>query len=203
MPTWLSILLLVLGIVALAFIASGVLPRYRKARGRLRRVNEFLTNYGAFSQGDQAKGPWLAARSAQMQRDAESVGQGVGYVAPPPMFGGGYLPHPMFADLFNRQSFTDDVTPEVRVQVLLTTLHDLQTREDQRRSELLNPLQWVRLAFERIVGFPRYLLRVAGFSEKVTESRRARIFTLIWAAAVGLAGIGSFVVAIIRLAHGS
>jgi hypothetical protein len=201
MPAWLSIPLFVVAVFVLAFVLSGVLSRYRLAHKRRERAQAFLTNYLAYNRGEAGLEAWLIARSSEMQRDAQSVGLGVTYIAPPPMLGGGYQPHPMFADLFNHQAYSESVTPAYRAQVLVTAIHDLANRENESWRDLLNPLTWLRLMFERVIGFPRYLLHVAGFSERVTESSSTRVVTVVWSLVVGAAGIGSFVVAVIALAR--
>lgn len=204
MALWLKILVLVLGVLALAFLISGVVPRYVLTRRRLARTEEFLDNYNAYLGGDQAKTNWLAARSLQMQHDAEAVGLGIAYIAPPPMIGGGpYQAHGMFADIFGHQSYADAVAPAFKVQTLLQVIQQLDDRWRARRNDLLNPLRWLQLAFERIVRFPRYLLKTAGFSSRVTESGFARVVTVIWSLVVGIATIGAFVLAIIQFVRSS
>jgi hypothetical protein len=199
-PGWLAIILLVVGFALVCFLLAGVLPHFLGAKRRRARVEAFLRNFSAYLGGNQGLRGWLSAHSVEMQDDAESVGLGVTYVAPPPMFGGGrYLPHPMFGDLFNRQTYADVVSPAYKREVLLAALHEVRSREAERRRDLLNPMAWVRLAFERLVGFPRYLLRTAGFSERVVDSSAARIITVLWGLLVGAATIGSFVVAVVAL----
>jgi hypothetical protein len=39
-----------------------------------------------------------------MRRDAQAVGRGAMYVAPPPMIGGDYQRHAFFSDLFDAQT---------------------------------------------------------------------------------------------------
>jgi hypothetical protein len=200
MPEWLSLTIYCAAVLIAVFVFSGVLPRYRRTVERLRRVELFAKNYVALLNGDQLQRGWLAAREDEMQVDAQSVGLGVTYVAPPPMLGGGaYIPHGMFADLFNRQSYSDNVTDAYRLEVLAGVQYQLQRRVEQRRRELRNPLAWLRLAFERLVGFPRYLLRQAGFSARVTDSSLTRAVTVAWSLLVGAATIGAFVVGLLAL----
>lgn len=200
MPTWAQIVLYCVGVLVLLFFASNVLFRYRSAHARLNRVRRFLGTYARFVAGHSDERLWLAAHASEMQRDAQSVDQGVTYIAPPPMLGGGaYQPHPMFADLFNRQSSADNVTAQLRLEVLAAVQHELETLEGLYRLDLFNPLAWIRLLFERLARFPRYLLRTAGFSNRVTDSGFARVITAIWSLAVGAATIGAFIVGLIAL----
>lgn len=133
-----------------------------------------------------------------MQRDAMAMGHGVMYIAPPPMLGGGaYQPHQFFADLFDEQ--TNSVgNARVRLDDLATIVHETRGQAEQRRRDLLNPWAWLRLAFERVVRFPRYVLRHAGFSKKVTDSTGARIVAVAWSLLVGAATIGGFVLAALK-----
>lgn len=71
--------------------------------------------------------------------------------------------------------------------------------EARARRDLRNPWSWTRLAFERVIGFPRYVLRNAGFSQEVTGSTRVRIVTVVWSFLVGASGIGAFVLGIVQL----
>ena len=200
MPEWLSLAIYCAAVLIAVFFVSGVAPRYRRTVERLRRVELFAQNYIALLEGDRNKRGWLAARADEMQADAQSVGRGVTYVAPPPMLGGGaYTPHQMFSDLFNRQSYTDNVTDALRLEVIAGVQHQLQRRVEQRRRELRNPLAWLRIAFERLVRFPRYLLRQAGFSKRVTDSSLTRAVTVAWSLIVGAATIGAFVVGLLAL----
>jgi hypothetical protein len=57
----------------------------------------------------------------------------------------------------------------------------------------------VRLSFERIVGFPRYVLRQAGFPAKTTDSSAAKAVSVVWSVIVGLAGVGGLVVGLLAL----
>lgn len=197
---WVSIVVLVLAVLSGLFLLSSVTPRYIDVRHRRKRVEDFLARFSSYLEGDHSHEDWLIARAAEMQRDALTVRLGVTYVAPPPILGGGaFQPHQMFADLFNRQSFADCVTPAYKLEVLRTTAHELRARERRCRHDLMSPWSWVRLSFERVVGFPRYVLVQAGFSKKVTDSSLVRAVTVVWSLVVGAAGIGSFVLALIAL----
>jgi len=133
-----------------------------------------------------------------MQRDANRVGLGTTYVAPPPAIGGGsYRPHQMFMDLLGQQSYSDNVTVQVRLDTLATVEHELDAQVNQTCRHLLNPAKWIQLAFERIAGLPRYLLKTAGFSDNVTNSGFARIVTVVWGFLVGAATIASFVLLLV------
>lgn len=200
MSRWEAIVLVIIGALAASFVISGVLGRYLAVKRRRPRVQAFLENYIAYAEGDNTRLQWLLDRSVEMQQDAEAVGLGVTYVAPPPMIGGGpFQPHQMFGDLLNRQAYTDNVTQGFRLETLSKVVYELARREKAYKRDLFNPLAWLRRSFERIVGFPRYLLRIAGFSTRVTDSTGARILTVLWAIIVGAATIGSFVVGVIAL----
>ena len=75
-------------------------------------------------------------------------------------------------------------------------MHETGEQEAQRKRDLYNPWAWARLAFERLVGFPRYVLRHAGFSPGVTDSTAVRLVSVLWSLLVGAAGIGGFVLAL-------
>jgi hypothetical protein len=202
-----------------SFVISGVVPRYLSVRRRLPRVEEFERQYRAYSGArDQDYentsyhyGPpahdeksselrsWLVARRNEMQRDAQEVGKGIVYVAPPPMIGGPFRPHSYFSDLFDEQSFTDH-GPQYRLDELATIIHDTRNQARRWKRDVFNPWAWVRLAFERIVRFPYYVLRRSGFSDKAVASTGARIVTAVWSVLVGAATIAGFVV---TLLHGS
>lgn len=214
-----AIIYLVALLVA-AFIVSGVVPRYLEVRRRLPRVEEFDRKYRAYLDGrerdyegfysDHGGSPphgdesaklraWLTPRRAEMQRDAAKVRKGVVYVAPPPAIGGGnYMPHYMFRDLYDTQSFTEYAPANLRTDELVTIIHETRYQESAWRRDLFNPWAWLRLAFERLVGFPRYVLRLAGFSTEVTDSAAARAVSAAWSFLVGAAGIGGFVVALLK-----
>lgn len=184
------------------FVLSGVIPTLRDASRRFQRVQEFASRYSAWvkagSVGDEDLA-WLIAHKDQVQRDAQRVGHGVTYVSPPPALGGGsYAPHQMFADLFSRQSYTDHITPDYRIETLLAVASAWDEQHRLAVSRLVNPFAWIRLAFERVVRFPRYLLKTAGFPENVTDSTGARIVTVLWGLLVGAATIGSFVLMLLR-----
>ena len=135
-----------------------------------------------------------------MQRDARSVGKGVAYVAPPPAIGGGqYLAHPYFTDLFDEQSFTDHGS-SFRLDELATIRYEIERQEDLRRRDLLNPWAWLRLSFERVAAFPRYVLRRSGF-RTAADSNGARIVTVAWSFLVGVSTIGAFVVGLVALSR--
>jgi hypothetical protein len=141
---------------------------------------------------------WLAARRNEMQRDAQAVNKGVRYVAPPPAIGGGYRPHYYFLDLFDEQSFTG-YGSDFRQDELSTIIHEVERLRLRSRHDLYNPWAWVRHAFERVVGFPRYVLRRAGFSKAVTGSTGAKVATVVWSGLVGGATIGGFIVGLLQL----
>ena len=219
--------LYILATLAVLFVISGVVPRYREAKGRRRRVEAFAREYqswvgaeGMVPDGsdywpadddeiatiDQAAKDatrlraWLVARRDQMQRDAQSVGRGVMYVAPPPAIGGAYEPHRFFSDLFDAQTNAVGSTG-YRVDELATIAHETTAQLETRRHDLFNPWSWTRLAFERIVGFPRYILRRAGFGDKTTNSTGARVISVVWSLLIGGATIGAFVVGLLQLAQ--
>jgi len=214
----------VVAVLVVVFVASGVLPRYRATIARWRRVAEFEHHYREWVESrlqdaqDHARhyGPppaesektlglraWLVARRAEMRRDARAVGKEVVHVAPPLAVGGGqYVRHYYFADLFDEQTFTDH-EPQFRLDELATIRHELALQTVARRRDLLLPWRWIRLAFERVISLPRYLLMQAGLGSKVTGGLAARVVTVLWAILVGLAGIGSFMVALIALLRAS
>ncbi len=72
-----------------------------------------------------------------------------------------------------------------RLDELTTIAHETREREGQARRDLYNPWAWTRLAVERVVGFPRYVLRHAGFSSEATNSTGARIVTVMWSVISG------------------
>jgi hypothetical protein len=212
--------LYIVGVLAVLFAVSGVLPRYRRWIKRADRVAEFEEQFVAYAElreRDLQAAPgyqrssesdetlrlraWLAARRNEMQRDAESVGKGAIYVAPPPMIGGGpYVRHVIFADLFDEQSYTDH-PDSFRVDELATIRHEVDVSKAFRTGDLLNPWHWARLSFERVVKFPRYVLTLAGF-HKAADGRATRIVTVVWSIVVGGSTIGAFVVGLIQLSHG-
>jgi len=215
------VVLYVLAILLAAFALSGVLPRYLAAGRRMARVEAFerhyrdwteahhqdlaaSSRYGGVRESEESQRlrGWLVARRNQMQRDAEAVAKGVIYVAPPPAVGGGrYVPHSYFLDLFDQQSFTDHA-PTFRLDELATTIHETEWQRERWKADLYNPWAWLRLSFERIVGFPRYALRLAGFGSKVTDSPGAKAGTAVFSVVVGLAGIGSFAVLLLKFLGG-
>jgi hypothetical protein len=105
----------------------------------------------------------------------------------------------MFGDLLGRQAYADTVSDGMRLQTIEQAIYEWVTRREQYGSELVNPARWVQRAFESVVGFPRYLLRIAGFSSQVTESGFARVVTVLWSLVVGAFTIGAFIVAIVAL----
>ena len=210
--------LYIVGVFAALFVISGVLPTYLTWSQRGPRVEAFDRHYRAYLDARQRDaetsinpyGPsplgekstelraWLSARRNEMQRDAESVGTGVVYVAPPPAVGGGgYVRHDYFSDLFGQQSFTD-YPPTLRLDNLATIRHEVALRCRQSKSDLFKPWRWAQLSFERVVRVPRYILRLAGFT-KAAESTAARAVTVVWSILVGASTIGAFVVALIAL----
>jgi hypothetical protein len=216
----------ILAVLVALFIVSGVLPRYRAWVARLARVEDFDREYRAWVEADSSipdyetirsitlpgavtgaadtaaalaseLRPWLVARRNEMQRDAESVGKGVMHVAPPPMIGGVYVRHAFFLDLFDDQ--TDSIgSTRVRIDDLATIIHEVRRIPDLRRRSLFNPWAWVRLSFERVIAFPRYVLLHAGF-RKAADSTAARVVTVVWSFVVGVSTIGAFVVGIVAL----
>lgn len=210
--------LYILAVLLALFVVSGVLPRYHAWRDRGVRVEEFesqdraylaaqerdavgvISDFGQPPEGEEAAHlrSWLSARRAEMQRDARSVGKGVNFVAPPPVAGGGrYVPHPYYSDLFDEQSFAE-LGSSFRLDDLATIRHEVELQHRLRRGDLYNPWAWTRLSFERVIAFPRYVLRRAGFA-KTADSTAARLVTVVWSFLVGAAGIGGFVVTLLRL----
>jgi hypothetical protein len=217
----------ILAVLVALFIVSGVVPRYRVWVARLARVEEFYRQYRAWVEADSSipdyetirsvtlpddltvaadtaaslaseLRPWLVARRNEMQRDAESVGKGVMHIAPPPMMiSGGYVRHAFFLDLFDDQTNSIGST-RVRVDDLATIIHEVRRIRDLRRRSLFNPWAWVRLSFERVIAFPRYVLLHAGF-RKAADSTAARVVTVVWSFVVGVSTIGAFVVGIVAL----
>lgn len=213
------VVLYVLAVLVAALIVSGVWPRWREDKARFARVQEFERQYRAWVEsrehdvdvhGHYGYGPprlsdeteelraWLVARRNEMQRDAEMAGKGIVYVAPPPMIGGAYQPHAYFSDLFDEQSFTDHEAG-FRLDELATIVHDTERQLERRKRHLLNPWAWLRGAFARLVGLPRYVLRLAGFGTNVTDSPGAKIGTAVWSFLVGAATIGAFVIGLVTL----
>jgi len=196
MPSlWILALLLLAG----SFLLSGVLPAYLRAKSRIHRVDRFAAKYGAWVENDMPSGgerDWLIARGPEMQADAKAVGQGVIYVAPPPMIGGRYRPHYMFSDLAGAQSFGAGVAE--RLDALTMTQHQLRVQAGHRRRDLSYPWRWVQRAFERIVRLPQYLLRTAGFSDDVSGSTAAKGVGVLWSLVVGAATVGAFVLSLLE-----
>lgn len=213
--------LYILAVLALVFMVSGVIPRHREIKRRRRRVEEFERRYRAYCEardedyadrtgGYSYGGPtpegsaaseiraWLVPRRDEMQRDARAVGSGIIHIAPPPMIGGGYQPHAFFSDLFDDQTNSVGST-SYRCDALATIAHETRSQEMVAKRALRDPWTWTRLAFERVVGFPRYVLRRAGFSTKVADSAGARIVSVVWSLLVGAATIGAFVLGLIQL----
>jgi hypothetical protein len=60
-------------------------------------------------------------------------------------------------------------------------LHDAEKERGRQRTELVNPAAWLRRAFERVVGSPRYLLRVTGFGKATVDGTAA--VTVVWGSA--------------------
>lgn len=217
------IALYVLAVLVVAFLASGVLPRYIATKARRIRVETFDKAYNEWAdlherdyvmsssyyvdpvRDERENEPvderrmaelraFLVARRTTMQRDAQAVGKGVMYIAPPPMIGGNYQPHSYFADLFDEQTNSVGST-SVRRDDLATIVHETRRQERRRRADLRNPWAWLRLTFERIVGLPAYVLRVAGFGASVTGSAPVKVSGVI----VALATVGAFVVGVLTL----
>jgi hypothetical protein len=212
----------IVAVLVVTFVLSGVLPRYIEWRDRVRRVQEFKRQYrrwvDAVEKFDGVSGyggpppdllaalaesnkladeirPWLTARRNEMQRDAKAVGKGVMYVAPPPMIGGSYKPHAYFLDLFDAQ--TDSIGSRAyRLDDLVTIVHESEWQRDLRRRDLYNPAAWGRLAFERVVRFPAYVLKLVGFSEKTAGSSAVKVVSAVWSLLVGAATIAGFVVTV-------
>jgi len=206
------------------FLLSGVLPRFVEWRDRVNRVQEFQRQYRIWTDSvddlDNQGGygwpspealatidqrtktandvrSWLAARRNEMQRDAEAVGKGVMYVAPPPIMGGRYKPHAYFLDLFDAQ--TNSIgSRSYRLDDLVTIVHEAEWNRDMRRRDLYNPAVWIRLAFERLVRFPAYVLRTAGFSDDTAASSAVKVVSAAWSLLVGGATIAGFVLTLIR-----
>jgi hypothetical protein len=181
-----------------AFLLSGVTPRYSRARARVRRVERWAERYRGWVDGGQSAGDdrdWLIGRGPEMQADAKVVGLGVVYVAPPAAVGGGpFQPHFMFSDLAGVTTFGAGTAE--RLIELTKVEHQVRVLAGIRRRDLVAPWRWVQLAFERLVRFPQYLLRTAGFSDSVAGSAAARGAGLAWSGIVGLATVGAFVLGV-------
>jgi hypothetical protein len=219
--------LYLLAVLVGTFVISGVVPRSREVVARRKRVEEFERQYAKWAGADSVfpdddndligtvvpaewgtamdearpvvdkLRPWLVARRDEMQRDARAAGRGVMYVAPPPMIGGGYVAHYYFTDLFDTQ--TNSVgSSSFRIDELASIVHETKAQEEQRRRDTVNPWAWLRLSFERTIGFPRYVLRHVGFSEQAADSTGARLVAAVWSFAVGGAGIAGFVISVIK-----
>jgi hypothetical protein len=182
-----------------SFVLSGVLPAYFRAKGRSFRARRFATRYRAWVEADNPSRDdrdWLIARGAEMQADAAKVGQGVVHIAPPPAAGGGpFRPQYIFSDLAGMTTF--GVETSERLDALTQTQYQLGVQARYRFRDLLLPWRWIQLAFERLISFPRYLLKVAGFSDAVSGSTAARGVGVVWSLIVGLATIGAFVLSLL------
>jgi len=190
-------ILIVLGALALLFVASGVLPAWFDARARRGRVQEFERHYLAHEVGEGSEKPWLITRRLEMQRDVESLGRGTSMVAPPPAVGGYVQTHRYFAELFDETPFALMSQPDdFLANELASVGHELTTREREAKRRLFNPWAWLRLSFERVAALPRYVLRQAGFLE-AADSTGARVLTVLWSALVGTATISGFVLALL------
>ena len=218
----------VVAVLVVAFALSGVVPTFSQIRARRRRVEQFAEKYAAWAdadadvldhedwigkavpddlaeasetgskEADELK-PWLTARCNEMQRDAQAVGHGIVRIAPPPAIGGAISSFGVYDDLFDRQAYADQlVGTSFRRQDLATIIYETQKQEDEARRAIVEPWSWVRLAFERVVRFPAYVLRVSGFGVGVTESTGVRVVSALWSFAVGVATIGAFVVVLIN-----
>lgn len=192
-----TVALIVLGALALLFVVSAVLPRWLDARARRRRVTEFERRYLAHEAGDESERPWLIARRTEMQRDAQKLGRGLITIAPPPAVGGHVTQHAYFGELFDETPYALMVMRDDFLQNELATIgHELEGQTRRAKRNMLNPWAWLRLSFEQVVGLPRYIIKQAGFSE-AADSKAARIVTVLWSVLVGVAGIGSFVLALL------
>ncbi len=182
-----------------SFALSGVVPAYLRSKSRVFRVDRFAKRYRGWVEDDFPDGEareWLIARGSEMQADAAAVGQGVVYVAPPIAVGGGpYRPQHIFSDLAGVTTF--GVASRERLDALTRTQHQVRVQRKLRRRDLFLPWRWIQLAFERLVGFPRYLLKAAGFSEAVAGSSAARGVGVIWSVLVGAATIGAFALSLL------
>lgn len=216
--------LYIAAVLAVTFMLSGVLPRYIVWRDRVQRVTEFESRYRQWVEADErfdgvegygAAPPdllaeidasskeaaelrsWLTARRNEMQRDAEAVGKGVMYVAPPPMIGGSYKPHAYFLDLFDVQ--TESLGGRrYRLDDLVTIVHECKWQRDLRWRDLFNPAAWARLGFERLVCFPAYVLKLAGFSDRTAGSSAVKVVSAAWSLLVGAATIAGFVATLVH-----
>jgi len=191
-------LLYLAAVLAAAFLVSGVVPTWLATKRRRKRVAAFADRYRRWVTGeDDSAREWLIARRQEMQVDAMSVGRGVSVIAPPPAIGGHAVQHQMFLDLTSEQSFADMlISEQTRLDELATISHAPESREATQRRRLFNPFAWLRLAFERVVGIPRYVLRAAGFSKGVTDASITRAISVLWGIAVGAATIGGFAIAL-------
>jgi hypothetical protein len=215
-------------VIVAAFVVSGVVPRHRAVQERRERVEEFQEKYrdwiqaaggivdfedwigqavpdglAAASYDAEVEAAelraWLVARRDEMQRDAQSARRGIAHIAPPPVIGGAYVEHSYFSDLFDLQTDAEAMGgPSFKLDELATILHETECEEGRYRRDICNPWAWLRLAFERIVGVPRYVLRHVGFSEKAADSTGARLVAAVWSFVVGAAGIGGFIVTIVK-----
>lgn len=193
-----TVALIVLGTLGLLFVVSAVLPRWLDARARYERVTEFERRYLAHEAGDESQRPWLIARRAEMQRDAQKLGRGHMVIAPPPAVGGHVTQHAYFGELFDETPYALMVQGDDFLKNELATIaHELEGQTRRAKRNMLNPWAWLRLSFEQVVGLPRYIIKRAGFSAAAADSKAARIVTVLWSVVVGIAGIGSFVLALL------
>jgi hypothetical protein len=212
-----SVAFYILGIFVATFALSGVVPCYRAIRARRERIEAFEANYRRWSdlhgeminaeewigaavpddiseasdRAMQEAAPlrgWLVARRDEMQGDAQAAGRGTVYTAPPPMIGGGYQPHYYFSDLFDAQTYAEH-SSSFRVDELTTILHTTLQQERHARRALWSPWRWVQLSFERLLRFPAYVLRAAGFSESAANAPSTRAIGILWSFLVGVATI--------------
>lgn len=192
-------LLIAVLVIGGSFALSGVAPAYLRSKSRVFRVDRFAKRYRQWAEEGSPDGDareWLIARGSEMQADAAAVGQGVVYVAPPIAIGGGpYRPQHIFSDLAGVTTF--GVESGERLDALTRTQHQVRIQRKHRRRDLFFPWRWIQLAFERLVGCPRYLLKVAGFSDAVAGSSAARGVGVLWSILVGAATIGAFVLSLL------
>lgn len=182
-----------------SFVLSGVVPAYLRARGRVFRTRRFTKRFRAWveeGREDSGDREWLIARGAEMQADAAKVGQGVVHIAPPLAAGGGpFRPQYIFSDLTGMTTF--GVGDAERLDALTRTEYQVGLQARHRFRDLFLPWRWIQLAFERLIRFPRYVLKAAGFSDAVSSSPAARGIGVIWSLLVGLATIGAFAMSLI------
>lgn len=182
-------------LLAAAFALSGLAGDSRSDSKRIKLLREFRSRYAAFVEdgGSSAQDrTWLIERRQRAQAAAMAVGLGTMWVAPPPMIGGDFRLFQMFSDLFSDSSFTDSITPDIRIDNLHEAIHLLEERHADQRRQLVNPLAWLTRAFRRVVKWPVEILKTAGFTS-ADASIVGKTLSAFWAFAVGAAAIGGFV----------